>query len=139
MNQKPIVNINVYSSFFEAYMSFPAFETENEPGQFVLTHNGLKAYMLNFMKERAAAGDPVDLDYIPVETGLSHSIVSCTIKLGGYKVIESGEASVATLNSTIAKSYPYLQAELRAFDRAVISFLQLNIDGRRVLTDEEVS
>ncbi len=131
-------NIQVYSNLFNKYMTFPVYEQENRPGEYVLLHNGLKSYMLGLMSEQAKNKTPISIEYTPVETALSHSIAHCSIEwAGGYKVTETGESSVATLNSTVAKNYPYMQAEIRAFDRAVISFLQLNIDGRRVYSDEE--
>ena len=134
-------NLDVYSAFAKQNMMFPAYMREDPDGRryAVVTHNGLKSYMLSYMAEMAKQGNPVKVSYTPIETGISHSIVSCTICLGGYQVTETGESSIATLNTAVAKNYPYLQAELRAFDRVVISFLQLNIDGRRVYSAEEIT
>ncbi|WP_155829592.1 MULTISPECIES: hypothetical protein [unclassified Butyrivibrio] len=50
---------------------------------------------------------------------------------------ETGETTTRTLSSNIAKDYPYLEAQKRAFDRALISFLQLDIGEGRVFADSE--
>ena len=57
--------------------------------------------------------------------------------MGNYQITETGEATIATLNSSVAKNFPYLEAQTRAYDRAVISFLQLQVDGKRVYSDRE--
>ena len=137
MQNNNFVNVDVYSKFHNSSMKFQAF-VDTEKNETVITHNSLKAYMLEFMKNCASKGTPVTVQYTPIETSLTHSIVSCTVSLSGYSITETGEANVATLNTTVAKSYPYLTAEIRAFDRAVISFLQLNTDGKRPYSDQEM-
>ncbi|MBQ9303459.1 hypothetical protein [Butyrivibrio sp.] len=134
-----IVPIQVYSNVLKAMINLQAYQTD-EPGNYVIAHNSLKSYMLENMARALTAKQlPIKVAYAPIETALSHSIVSCTISMGNYEVTETGEACVATLETPIAKNYPYLEAEMRAFDRAAISFLQLNINGKRVYTDEELS
>ncbi len=134
-----IIPISVYSNFYQSDIMLQAYAVEDEPGAYVLLHNNLKAFMLNLMLEQAKHGSTLIVDYTPIETSMSHCIVSCTVSSGKYKVTETGESCVSTLNTTIAKNYPYIEAEVRAFDRAVISFLQLNINGKRFYSDKEIA
>lgn len=138
-NLEQSIPIQVQSKLFNVPITLQAYQAE-ENGQYIITHNSLKSYFLEGMAARSAQNKtPIDVTYQPIETALSHCIVSCTIAMGGYKVTETGESCVATLNSQIAKNYPYIEAEMRAFDRAAISFLQLQINGKRVYSDEELS
>lgn len=137
-----LLPINIYSGLLETNIEFMAYQCQDadntNPG-YVLQHNSLKQYMLRYQFDRAKENMPVDISYKSIECSLSHSVVDCSIEFQGYKVTETGEACVATLNSTIAKNYPYIEAQTRAYDRAVISFLQLNINGKRIYSDTELA
>lgn len=126
----------VYSNLYKK--NIPLLFIEKTDGSFVLQHTGLKNFMLQ-MQLCARTLDPISITYDSIDTQLTHSIVNCTIAINGYAVTETGEAAMVSLGSDIAKMYPYLEAQKRAFDRAVISFLQLNLqDGKRIYSDSEL-
>ena len=57
----------------------------------------------------------------------------------GKVTIEAvGEATEPTLTSEISKNFPVTMASNRAFDRAVISILALNSDGKKVYSNTEI-
>ena len=130
--------VTVQSVFLNQPIILDAYLSQ-ETNTYVITHNSLKAFMLRKQHELARDGAKIKIAYDAVESSLSHSVVDCTIECGNYIVTETGESCVATLNTAIAKSYPYLEAQIRAYDRAVISFLQLNVSGKRVYSYEEIA
>ncbi|ADL36192.1 hypothetical protein bpr_II255 (plasmid) [Butyrivibrio proteoclasticus B316] len=138
LNTQPI---KAFSNLYNQELSFDSILKQDEEGRpyHAILHNSLKEYMLSLAKNLAndQKSPPVIIDYKPIETSMSHSVVDCTIKMGNYQITETGEATIATLNSSVAKNFPYLEAQTRAYDRAVISFLQLQVDGKRVYSDRE--
>lgn len=140
-NKFQTVTVQVYSNYTKTAFNFEAQVKQDDNGQqyYCLLHNSIKTVMLHYMAECANKPNitPIVVDYHPIATELSHTIVDCTVSQGTYSVTETGEASIATLNSSVAKEYPYIEAQTRAYDRAMISFLQLNVDGKRLYSDHE--
>lgn len=130
------IMVSVFSGFYDRPLKFPAFR--NKRGDIVLSHWGLKKFALSAMKLSAKPnGRPITFSFRPVDTSLEHCVIDCTFSCGGYSVTESGEVTTRTLNTNIARDYPYLEAQKRAFDRAVVSFWQLELDGKRLHSDTE--
>ena len=130
--------VTVYSGFYRNYYQFPAYK--NKDGEILIAHFGLKKFAHEIMRQRSAENKvPVCYVYHAVDPSASHCVVDCTFSMGAYAVTETGESSLRTLRSDIARNYPYLEAQKRAFDRAVISFWQLELDGRRLHSDAEIS
>ena len=133
--------VNVRSTLFGADIALEAYETEGEDGKktMIITHNSLKKAFLKILGKRAQENKNPHIRYSFHEVVVSpaHCVVDCTFSLGeGYVITESGETTTRTLASNVAKDYPYLEAQKRAFDRALISFLQLDVDGK-VFSDSE--
>lgn len=128
---------SVASGFYGGSISLPVFLSSK--GNVVLSHSGLKAFVLSIMQRQITGNAPgISYRYQTVKADTEHSVVNCCFSMGNYIVTESGEATSHTLYTRIAQNYPYLEAQKRAFDRAAISFFQLQLDGKRVHTDSEI-
>lgn len=68
------------------------------------------------------------LEFEPYERKTSGSVVKCTLTMGNLHVEALGEASCDNCSTDISKKHLTNTAENRAFDRAFIRFLALNLD-----------
>lgn len=95
----------------------------------VVKHDSLRDIFLNQYPG-------LQVNYQVVSTDVRHSVVLCRISDDKGRVsTEIGESLPNTLTDPISKNYPTLMAFQRAFDRALIAFL--NFDGK-VLSDLEL-
>lgn len=141
MNNTPeaygIIPTTIYSGFYGQTLTLPAYFSPR--GELLLSHSGLKQFILQEMKLRVCSGkNPIHYFYETVYAADVTYIVNCTFCMGDYRVTESGESNSRTLYTSVAKDYPYIVAQKRSFDRAAISFLQLLLDGKRVYSDSEI-
>ena len=128
----------VKSGFYNAEIQLPVFCSSS--GNIILSHIGLKSFVLNAMKAQIAqCKTPIHYEYKCIDSSMEHPIVDCTFSIGPYIVTESGESSTYTAYTNVARNYPYLEAQKRAFDRAAISFFQLQVDGKQVFADSELN
>lgn len=96
----------------------------------IITHDSLRDIFLNQI-----AG--VIAEYQVISSDRHHSVVLCRIfNDKGRSITEIGESLPATLADPISQNYPTLMAFQRAFDRALIAFL--NFEGK-VLSNLEMN
>lgn len=127
---------NVKSGFYQTEIALPVFLSS--AGNIILSHMGLKSFVLNVIKSQiATGGPPIVYSYKCIDSSMDHPVVDCTFAMGTYIVTESGELNCYTAYTDVAKKYPYLEAQKRAFDRAAISFFQLQVDGKQIIADSE--
>ncbi|MCD8368908.1 MAG: hypothetical protein LUC94_01010 [Clostridiales bacterium] len=137
MEKSPTITVQIYSGFYNQMINLQAYTREN--GELVILHTGLKDFVLNIMKEYMIAGkEPLRYAYHTVCAGERMNVVDCAFSIGTYVVVETGESGQGTLYTEVARNYSYLEAQKRAFDRAAISFFQLQLDGRRIFADSEL-
>ena len=128
----------VKSEFYNSEIQLPVFCSAS--GNIILSHIGLKTFVLNAMKSQLQQNQiPIHYEYRCIDSSMDHPVVDCIFSMGEYIVVESGEASTYTAYTSIARNYPYLEAQKRAFDRAAISFFQLQVDGKQVFVDGEIN
>lgn len=132
-----LIMVNVMSLTYNRLVSLPAFLKN---GMLVLTHAGIKNFVLNAMMAQSLNKKdwPITYSYESVKVSDAQCVVNCTFSYGNYTVTETGETGARTLYTDVAKNYPYLEAQKRAFDRAAISFFQFQVDGRQVYSDSEI-
>lgn len=136
MDRLQLMEVSVYSSFLSRNITLPAYYRGD--GSLMVLHSGLKQFLLNVMKDRVSRNaPPVSFSYQTMMATEVHCVVNCTVSMEHYAVTETGESSIRTLYTETARDYPYLEAQKRAFDRAVISFFQLQLDGKRVYSEKE--
>lgn len=127
----------IYCGMFNRTIDLETYQIDD--GSNIILHNSLKNFITGTMLRRAKGKKPpIVYEYKTISIDPTHCICQCTFTMMDYRVTETGEASARTLNSPIAKDYPYIEAEKRAFDRAAITFFQLMVDGKRVYSDAEV-
>lgn len=136
--RKPLKNISVKSEIAGKQITLQGYDADENT--FIITHTSIKRAMLRLMGQSLSKKDitPIRYHYETVSSNMDHCIVNCTFSIGNYEVTETGESIPASLSSAVSKMYPYLEAQRRAFDRAVISFLQLDLDGRMIYSDSEL-
>ena len=112
--------MKVKSNFFKREFDVDIFDKE-ENGKLihVIKHDSLRHVYLNQLTG-------VKATYHPVVSDINHSVVMCNITDNkGRSITEVGESLEATLTDDISKNYPTLTAFQRAFDRAMIAYLDL--------------
>lgn len=102
----------------------------------IVAHNTLLKMFTQLQFEHAVIGDPILLRYRDVVVQNNHIVIEAMINYKGFDFLpQAGESSKETLNSTISRDYPYLETQKRAFDRAVIAFLNFPI---KMYSDREI-
>ncbi len=131
--------INITSATFKT--AYPLLVYQNSEGAYVVSHNSLKRLKLWLQSQCAANNYPSFSEhYETVSSDPNHCVVRCIFTYeNGFSASETGETTSRTLVSQIAKDYPYLEAEKRAFDRAFISFMQFQTEnGKRLYSSAEI-
>lgn len=96
----------------------------------IITHDSLRDIFLNQITG-------VTAEYQVISSDRYHSVVLCRVfNDKGRSITEIGESLPASLTDTISQNYPTLMAFQRAFDRALIAFL--NFEGK-VLSNLEIN
>ena len=118
--------MKIYSSTLGREIDLATF-TQNDPTGRPLTivlHRALEAFVCET--------DEINYDFTCVCSDRNHCVVKCNMwfkdahnALSERRVQTHGEAVPETLTSDIARNYPYVMAEKRAFDRAAIRLLNL--------------
>lgn len=136
----PLTDVKVHSAFAGKDMTLQGYAPNSDPDSFVITHTSLKRAMLRLMVQTTSNPKlpPINYSYNTISSEKDHCVVNCSFTFKNYQVTETGESLPETLQSSISRQYPYLEAQRRAFDRAAISFLQLDMDGRAVYSDSEI-
>lgn len=97
----------------------------------IITHDSLEDVILNQIPEDVGVRYDKTLEHMDPE----HCVVKCTFAdKKGRRVQCFGESLPSTLYTDIAKTIPCIMAEIRAFDRAAIRYL--NLPGK-VYSNEE--
>ena len=111
----------------------PATMQRNDGPVTIIPHNELWDIIHNQISEKG-----VTYDYNPVAVTKEHCFIGCTIRdNSGRSITEFGESIDGSLKSAIAKTIPATMAQIRAFDRAAIRYLDLTCDGK-VYSDQEI-
>ena len=124
----------IHSRYLEREFTFtPATMQRNDGPVTIIPHNELWDIIHNQIKDKS-----VTYDYNPVAVTKEHCFIGCTIQdTSGRIVTEFGESTADTLVSKIAKGIPATMAQIRAFDRAAIRYLDFACDGK-VYSDNEI-
>lgn len=124
----------VYSKYLKTDLEVSVFEAmENGEPLNVISHESLENAVFNEL-------DPtygVKCAYECMNIAPEHCVFACTISdKSGRSIQTIGEASPETLETEMARKYPAIMASKRAFDRAAIRYLALDLSGR-VLANTE--
>ena len=91
-------------------------------GAYVLSHRNLKHCFLDAMRKY----DDIRVEKKPIDTSITHCIAQVEITSKDYHMMPfTGEVTTKSLND-IVRDTPYVVAENRALDKAIISFFNLN-------------
>ena len=132
-------NVDIMSNLFGKAYTLQVYK--NPDGKYIVSHNSLKNLKLYLQAYLASNNLPSFTErYETVSSDPDHCVVRCIFTYeNGYAASETGETTSRTLVSQIAKDYPYLEAEKRAFDRAFISFMMFQVEnGRRLYSSAEI-
>lgn len=112
------------------------FEVEGKGGPAVIVkHRSLEDVLYNDLQKDMKLG--IMQNYTAVLVSNDHNVFICTIyDAKGRRIQMLGESSPSNLDTLIAKEYPSMQAAQRAFDRAMIRYLDL---PGRVLSELEMT
>lgn len=98
----------------------------------LIPHSTLTDIFYNQLPREKGIRHEIDMTHI----SLAHCVAKCTIiDNDGRRIIEIGESVRAMLKTEIAKSIPATMAQIRAFDRAVIRYL--DIPDKNMYAEEE--
>lgn len=123
----------MYSSYLdrEIDVSFKETQVDGEPTT-IITHDSLEDVILNQIPDYNVKYDKT-LEFC----GPDHWVVKCTISdKNGRRVQNFGESINETLYTPIGRTIPAIMAEIRAFDRAAIRYL--NLPGKVYSNEEAV-
>jgi len=124
----------IQSRYLKRDFSFTPATMDRADGQVtIIPHNVLWDILHNQITDKSLM-----YEYIPVSVTKDHCFIGCTIRdAGGRSVTEFGESTAETLKSSIAKGIPATMAQIRAFDRAAIRYLDFDCAGK-VYSDQEI-
>ena len=143
----PAVKKSLRSLSLGKELVFDAFEGSG--GDMIITHASLeKAFELYRLErvvkklrepDKNSALIHIDGPEV-VESSIDHALVRVHIWMdNGWDAWGIGETTTRTLKSSIDIGFPVKTAERRALDNAIIRFLLLQTDGRRVYSDVEIN
>ena len=124
----------IKSKYLNKEFEFEPVEMQRDDGIItILSHATLEDIIHNQMSK----AQKITYDLLPVHTSRNHCVYKCVIQDGSGRTIQSiGESVYDSLKSSIAKTIPAIMASIRAFDRAVIRYLDLDCAGK-VYSDQE--
>lgn len=124
----------IQSRYLKRDFSFtPATMQRNDGPVTIIPHNVLWDIIHNQITDKE-----IICSYNPVAVTKEHCFIGCTMQdTAGRSVTEFGESTTETLTSNISKGIPATMAQIRAFDRAAIRYLDFDCDGK-VYSDQEI-
>jgi hypothetical protein len=120
---KGFFTMKIHSNRFNQTFEVNAYQSTNERGDEVLIiyHRSLQRLGYEIM----ATNPNFKVSYKDVATNPKYCVVRCNISDGKIDVEEVGETTPETLENDISKMYPCTLANNRAYDKALIRYLDI--------------
>ena len=100
-------------------------------GAYVLSHRNLKDCFFDALRKY----EDIKVEKKPIDTSITHCIAQCEITSKDFHMMPfTGEVTTKSLND-IVRDTPYVVAENRALDKAIIAFFNLK---ERLYSDNDI-